>query len=459
MQERLLKLLEKYNVPGPRYTSYPTVPVWRAGVGPEAFRRSLKALPPGETLSLYFHLPFCEQLCHFCGCMRVITRDHSRSRPYLDTLLMELNGIADQLPGGTREVSQVHLGGGTPNFLQPEELLELVAAIHRRFRLQDGAELAIEMHPRTSTPAFCEALAKAGFNRISLGVQDFDPTVQSLINRHQTYQMTADMVELLRGLGFRSFNFDLIYGLPGQTASGWQRTLERVLELRPNRLAVYSYAHVPWKSPVQRSFADADLPSPRSKLELFQAAYQAFTGSGYRAIGMDHFALEDDELSLALERGGLHRNFMGYSTRADAHQLGFGVSAISYVAGNYFQNEKELADYDTAIRHGGLATHRGFLLDRDDAIRRDLITRIMCHGSVNISEFEKKWELEFRNYFTGSFDALISMSEDGLLEIKPEALKIRGEGFLFLRNVAMAFDRYLEGIQSNATHPTFSKTV
>ena len=459
MQDHLLSLLRKYNVAGPRYTSYPTVPAWTEGLQASDYRNSLAGLQAGETLSLYFHLPFCEKLCHFCGCMQVITSDHSRSRPYVNRVLSEIESVAAVLPSDVRKVSQIHFGGGTPNFLQPEELSEIVAAIRRHFAPAADAEWAIEMHPRTSTPAFCENLAKLGFNRISLGVQDFDPKVQALINRFQSYEMTADMVALLRGLGLDSFNFDLIYGLPGQGMEEWRRTLAQVLELKPDRLAVYSYAHVPWKSPVQRSFKDSDLPPPELKLELFKRAYETFLGSGYRPIGMDHFALADDELSRAAENGSLHRNFMGYSTKADAHQIGMGVSAISFVGGNYFQNLKELPAYESAIDRGELASFRGFLLGRDDLIRRDLITRIMCLGKIDAAEFQKKWDIDFGQYFAEGLQGLEGMVSDGLVEVSARGLEVRGEGFLFLRNIAMCFDPYLSAIQGQAKNPTFSKTV
>ncbi len=391
--------------------------------------------------------------------MRVITGDHSRSKPYVEVLLAELERTVAALPAGVRAVSQVHFGGGTPNFLQPEEMAEIVASLRKHFHFQADAEWAIEMHPRTSTAAFCEALAQLGFNRISLGVQDFDPKVQELINRHQTYEQTAEMVAILRGLGFRSFNFDLIYGLPGQNPATWEKTLQQTLALNPDRLAVYSYAHVPWKSPVQRSFQDSDLPPPAMKLALFQKAYEAFTRRGYQPIGMDHFARRDDELSQAAASGGLHRNFMGYSTKAEAHQLGFGVSAISYVGGNYFQNLKELPDYEAAIRSGNLASFRGFLLDNDDALRRDLITRIMCQGQVDWREFERQWKIRPSDYFAEELPALSGFVSDGLLESNADSLRVKGEGFLFLRNIAMTFDRYLEGIRQQAKTPTFSKTV
>jgi oxygen-independent coproporphyrinogen-3 oxidase len=459
MAHALFKLLEKYDVPGPRYTSYPTVPAWTTDVGEHDFRSSLAALKPGEHLSLYFHIPFCETLCHFCGCMKVITKDHSRSRDYVDLLLSEIDRIAGLIPKEAKEAVQIQFGGGTPNFLQPSELEEIMTRVRSRFQFLKDAEIAIEMHPKTSTVAFCERLAKLGFNRISLGVQDFDPQVQKLINRHQTYEMTEAMVSLLRKLGFNAFNFDLIYGLPGQTMEEWRKTWEKILHLRPNRLAVYSYAHVPWVKPYQRSFEDKDLPSPEMKLRLFEEAYRILTQNGYRLIGMDHFALADDELSRALDEGTIHRNFMGYATRAEAHQIGFGVSAISYVGGNYFQNEKELETYSQAVRGGRLATFRGYLLNRDDTIRKDLIRRIMCSGLVRIPEFERQWEIDFRNYFQNDLPELAGFLQNGLLKFDSDEIRIVGEGFLFLRNIAMVFDRYLEEIRREASTPVFSRTV
>ncbi len=459
MRQRLLHLLQKYNVPGPRYTSYPTAPAWKPEVGPADYSASLASLHPEDPLSLYFHLPFCEKLCHFCGCMKVITSDRGRSRDYVDRLLKELELVLEKLPVGAKKVSQLHFGGGTPNFLQPGELKELVRTVRLGFDVIGEAEVAIELHPRTSSREFCEMLRELEFNRISLGVQDFDPRVQNLINRFQTYEQTVEMVKLLRELGFRSFNFDLIYGLPGQSREGWARTIEQILEIRPNRLAVYSYAHVPWISPVQRSFNDSDLPSPAAKLGLFEQAYKAFLQAGYRPIGMDHFALADDELSRAFDQGTLHRNFMGYSTQADAHQLGLGVSSISFVGGNYFQNWKELPHYEAAIQQRRLATFRGFLLSEDDAIRRDLITRIMCLGKIDLADFETKWKLDFDVYFAEDLAALQEIMDDGLLNIDNSQLMVTGEGHLFLRNLAMIFDRYLGKLQNVAKNPIFSKTI
>lgn len=459
MLPTLTTLLHRYNRPGPRYTSYPTVPAWTETVTAADYGKALQRLDQEDRLSLYFHIPFCEKLCHFCGCIKVITPDHSRSAKYVELLLEELNYVSDLLPDWTRSVSQIQFGGGTPNFLQPEELTAIMGAVRRHFEILSAAEIAIEMHPRTSTQAFCDNLKHLGFNRISLGVQDFDPTVQKLIHRFQTYEMTERMVTYLRELGFDSFNFDLIYGLPGQTLETWQKTLQQVLELRPNRLAVYSYAHVPWKAPVQRSFKDADLPPPALKLALFEQAYKTFTANGYRLIGMDHFALMDDELSQAAANGTLHRNFMGYSTRADTHQIGFGVSAISYVGGNYFQNQKELASYYEAIQNSSLATLRGYLLNDDDLIRRDLIMQIMCKGHVDYASFGKRWDIDFRDYFVDELPRLEALAQDGIIEANKRGLRIIGHGFLFLRNVAMAFDSYLAAIQEHSTTPVFSKTV
>lgn len=441
-------LLKKYDLPGPRYTSYPTVPAW----GPQdasSYESSLKTLKKGENLSLYFHLPFCETLCHFCGCTQVITKDHSRSRGYVDLLLKEIDQVASLIPH--REANQIHFGGGTPNFLAPEEMGEIMGRIRSHFKILPSAEIAIEMHPRTSTQAFCEKLKELGFNRISLGVQDLDPKVQKLINRNQTYEMTEKMIRELRALGFSSFNFDLVYGLPGQSSDGWKKTLEQVLGLKPDRLAVYSYAHVPWVRPVQRSFEDSDIPSPAQKLQFFGEALQTFTSHGYRLIGMDHFALKVDELSRALDEGSLHRNFMGYSTRADAHQIGFGMSAISYAGGNYFQNEKELKKYSAVVEEGKLATFRGIILNEDDKIRRDLIMRIMCAGKVDFQGFE--------NYFDQALPQLKGFEEDGLLKLKGRTFQVTSDGLLFLRNIAMVFDKYLEGVRSKSNTPVFSRTV
>lgn len=456
------ELLKKYDVPGPRYTSYPTVPVWKQSVGPADYAKSLSAICPDEPLSLYFHIPFCEQLCHFCGCLQVITRDKSRSRRYVAVLVKEIDTVIGRFNKASGRpslppVSQIHLGGGTPNFLQPAELTQLMQKIRATFNVLPDAEIAIEMHPRTSTRAFCDTLKKEGFNRISLGVQDFDDKVQRLIHRFQTFEMTQDMLSYLRSLGFKNFNFDLIYGLPGQTPKKFAGTLEKTLTLSPDRLAVYSYAHVPWARPVQRSFKDSDIPSPQDKLELFIAAINFFMEHGYRLIGMDHFAKDTDELAIAHQNKTIHRNFMGYSTRADSHQIGFGVSAISYVNGNYFQNTKNIKEYESA--GGQLTTRRGFLLTADDRIRRALINQLMCHLEIDIPKFEKRHRVNFKSYFSKELKRLAPFIQDELLHRQNGHLKVTPRGHLVIRNIAMCFDRYLDKIKKTAQNPVFSRTV
>lgn len=453
------QLLQKYDVPGPRYTSYPTVPIWTETVQVSDYKKNLNAVSGDEMLSLYFHLPFCEKLCHFCGCMQVITKDHSRSRPYVDVLLKEIDAVANELKNCNRLVSQIHFGGGTPNFIKPEEMSLIMQKIREHFRIMPEAEIAIEMHPKTSTEAFCDNLKKEGFNRISLGVQDFDENVQKLINRFQTFEVTRDMVSYLRGLGFNHFNFDLVYGLPGQKVENYPDTLEKALSLKPNRLAVYSYAHVPWVRPVQRSFDDADIPSPETKLKLFELALDYFTTHGFHLIGMDHFAEEHDELYTASKNKSIHRNFMGYSTRADAHQIGFGVSSISYVNGNYFQNQKKIDPYMQAITESGLATYRGFLVNEDDKIRRALITELMCHLELKTKRFGETHKIDFQKYFAEDLKLLEEFKSDQLIVEEGDKLKVVGQGHLVIRNIAMCFDKYLETIKKNARNPVFSRTV
>jgi oxygen-independent coproporphyrinogen-3 oxidase len=459
-QKRLINLLQKYDVPGPRYTSYPTVPAWTEDVAATDYEKSLGLLNSDKKLSFYFHLPFCEKLCHFCGCMQVITKDHTKSAAYTKTLCSEIDRVASCIPQKARDVAQIQFGGGTPNFFKPEEISQIMNAVRHHFNVLPEAEISIEMHPKTSTEPFCDNLKKEGFNRISLGVQDFDERVQRLINRNQTYQVTRGMIDYLRMLGFDAFNIDLVYGLPGQSEKGWSHTLKLITdEVKPNRLAVYSYAHVPWVRPVQRTFKDEDIPSPEQKLAFFAMAYNHLTQNGYRLIGMDHFALEDDALSKALDDGSIHRNFMGYTTISEAHQIGFGMSGISYAHGNYFQNKKKIKDYDTDIQAGKLPIFRGYLLGEDDCIRRALITSIMCQGRVDVVDFEKKWGVVFNEYFGEALPHLQGFVDDNLLKISDKEIQVVGEGFLFLRNIAMCFDPYLEGIRQKSKSPTFSRTV
>lgn len=391
--------------------------------------------------------------------MQVITKDHSRSQPYVETLLREIDTVSSALKNSNKLVSQIHFGGGTPNFIQPDEMRAIMHRIHQHFKILPDAEIAIEMHPKSNTEEFSAMLKEQGFNRISLGVQDFDTEVQTLINRHQTFELTKTMLDMLRGLGFKHFNFDLIYGLPGQTPTKFANTFEKTLTLKPNRLAVYSYAHVPWVRPIQRSFKDTDLPNPEMKLKLCEMAIEFFAQHGFQMIGMDHYADEHDELFLALKNKSIHRNFMGYTTRADAHQIGFGVSSISYAGGNYFQNAKKIDDYAQRVDAGSLATFRGCLLTPEDKIRRDLITELMCHRGVDKIAFGETHNLNFNEHFKADLTLLQSFIEDELLIHNDSEIRISDQGLLVMRNIAMCFDEHLDTIRKNARNPVFSRTV
>ncbi|MFH1357931.1 MAG: oxygen-independent coproporphyrinogen III oxidase, partial [bacterium] len=327
------------------------------------------------------------------------------------------------------------------------------------FTILPNAEIAIEMNPKASSQEFCNNLYQEGFNRISIGVQDFNDSVQKLINRNQTYDITSNFVKRLRDIGFEHFNFDLVYGLPGQTIENFLYTLEKTKELNPNRLAVYSFALVPWAHPEQRSFKNEEVPSPETKVKLFEMAHAFFTKNGYHLIGMDHFAREDDDLYKASKNKTIHRNFMGYSTRSEAHQIGLGASSISYVAGNYFQNQKDVCQYQETIANHGLATVKGFKLSKDDHIRRDFITKLMCDYSVDIDSFSKKHDITFKDYFADDVALLKEFIVDDLLEITPTHLKVTKQGHFVVRNIAMCFDKYLGKIKKTARNPVFSRTV
>lgn len=456
---KLKNTLKKYNVPGPRYTSYPTVPAWTENISELDYKKSLSSLKDNELLSLYFHLPFCENLCHFCGCTQIITKDHSISSDYTQVLIQEMQLVVQSLENSNKRVIQIHFGGGTPNFFKPLEMREIFNTIEENFSIENDAEIAIEMHPRTSKKDFCDELKNLGFNRISLGVQDFNPLVQEKIRRYQSYEMTKDMLEYLRQIGFSHFNFDLIYGLPFQSIEGWRDTLEKVIELNPDRLAVYSYAHVPWVRPGQRGFSDEDLPNADLKLELFDIAYRFLLEAGYNLIGMDHFAKESDDLSKAIKNGSIHRNFMGYSTKAEAHQIGFGMSSISLVNGNYFQNRKKLKSYKENIKSNSLATFKGIIIDKDVLIRRELINNLMCNGLIDFDALGEKYEINSLSYFRNEIDLLNYFINDGMLVKLDNNYKLTQEGYLCMRNIAMVFDKYLDNLQRNSKNPIFSKTI
>ncbi len=453
-----LELLHRYNVPGPRYTSYPTAPVWKEGFGAEDYARVLEesaAAPRPAPLSLYLHLPFCEKLCYFCGCTVVITgSEHSLEEGYLDTLDREIEWVADRV-GPDRPVVQLHLGGGTPTYFTPKNLTRLGRKLRERFVLDPDIEMGVEVDPRVTTREHLMALARLGFNRLSMGVQDFDPRVQTAVNRVQPYAATRDLVEKARSLGFPSVNMDLIFGLPFQTPESFSATIDQVLTIAPDRLAVYSYANVPWMKKHQNVLAP-HLPDEKTKFQIFRTALERFSDAGYEYIGMDHFARPSDELARARANRTLHRNFQGYTTKAGTDLIGFGMSAIGSVGPAYVQNRRELPLWSEAVKHSGAATFRGFRLSEDDRLRRTVIGNLLCHGVVVKGEIEASFGVAFDEYFADALARLAPCAEDGLVELSKSEIRATVLGRVFLRNLAMPFDAYLE---TSPERPVFSKTL
>jgi oxygen-independent coproporphyrinogen-3 oxidase len=450
-----LELVRKYNVPGPRYTSYPPATRFTDELTWEALTGELAANNrTGRDLSLYFHIPFCQTLCWFCGCTTVITTQQGQSATYVDYLRKELAQMATVF-NPRRKVAQLHWGGGTPTFLKPAEIRELGRAIAGQFTFAPDVEAGVEIDPRRISPEHLSALREAGFNRASLGVQDFEAKVQEAVHRIQPLDLTANVIKELRALGFQSINLDLIYGLPFQTVESFARTLDQVLELGPDRLAVFSYAHVPWLKPSQKILERA-LPSADTKLQILQLIVEKLTGPGnYTYIGMDHFARRDDELAVAQRNKTLHRNFQGYSTHGDADIYAFGMSSISQTPNAYWQNLKELPAYYAALDAGKSTFARGYLMTEDDKIRRETIMRLMCDLSLNYGEMSQKLGIRFADYFAGELESLSDLAVDGLIERTASGFDVTAEGRLFIRNIAMRFDAYLP----KETERRFSKTI
>lgn len=454
-------LLRRYDRAAPRYTSYPTAPQFQPGFGAAEFIAAARASnedPIPRPLSLYVHVPFCHSPCFYCGCTRVITRDPARGEAYLRRLGREVERVAP-LFDRDRDVIQLHLGGGTPNFLSAPQIAGLAQHLRKHFRFsdRDDRDVSIELDPRHVDAADIAALAAAGFNRASLGVQDFDPEVQRAVNRVQGVAETLAVIEACRAHGFRSVNLDLIHGLPRQTREGFGRTLDTTIAARPDRIAIYSYAHLPELFKAQRQIEAADLPSAEDKLGLLQLAIEKLAAAGYRHIGMDHFALPGDELSLAQARGDLHRNFMGYTTHADSDLIGLGVSAISHIGDSFSQNHRDLPGWQAAIDGGHLPVWRGLAMNRDDVLRADLIQRLMCQGEIDVEALESDYRIVFREYFADALDRLAPLVADGLVACTPQRIRITSRGRLLVRHVAMCFDRYLH---SAATQPArFSKAI
>src|SRR5690348_6175394 len=451
------EFLALYNRPGPRYTSYPTAPVWRDDFRIEDFDRACQQAEAAHTpVSLYMHLPFCESLCLFCACNVVITKDHSVALPYLTTLKREIEHAGGQV-SRSRPVVQFHWGGGTPTYLTPEQMEDLFAFTAEKFSFAPDAEIGIEVDPRVTTAEHLETLRRLGFNRLSMGIQDFDPEVQRAVKRVQPREMTAELIARSRALGFDSINVDLIYGLPYQTADRFSRTVDEVLGLAPDRIALFSYAHVPWIRKQQGSLA-ATLPEGMEKFRIFCAAIEKFLRAGYQYIGMDHFAKPGDELAIAQKQRTLHRNFQGYTTKAGADLYGMGVSSISAIGSTYAQNYRELPRYTEAVERRGAATMRGYRLSEDDRLRRALITRLLCHAVICRSEISREFGIDFDDYFAPELTRLHPFLEDRLVELDSDEIRVTILGRIFIRNLAMIFDPYLEK-QHLAEQPLFSKTL
>ena len=455
-------LLRRYDRPGPRYTSYPTAPQFYAGFGERELREVATASngdPIPRRLSLYVHVPFCESPCFYCGCNRIITRDKARGEAYLARLYREI-ALTAGLFDRDREVIQLHFGGGTPNFLSPAQLRDVVDTLRSYFRFSDAADrdISIELDPRFVDADDIAALGKIGFNRASFGVQDFDPAVQEAVNRIQSVEQTRAVIDACRGNGFRSVNVDLIYGLPNQTPDGFARTLDTVAEMRPDRVAVYGYAHMPHLFKPQKQLDASLLPSGETKLALLQLAIEKLTAAGYLYIGMDHFALPDDELALAQARGGLHRNFMGYTTHADSDLVGLGVSAISHIGDSFSQNPRDLPSWQAALDEGRLPVFRGMRMNEDDQLRADLIQQLMCQGEIPVAALERRYAIDFAEYFALALDRLAPLAEDGLVRVEEQRIVVTSRGRLLLRNIAMCFDHYLDQPATVAT-PRFSRAI
>ncbi len=451
------EFLAGYNRPGPRYTSYPTAPVWKDDFGPDDLEQSYARAEAARTpVSLYMHLPFCENLCLFCACNVVITKDHGVAPPYLATLKREIESVSRHI-SRERQVAQFHWGGGTPTYLTPAQMEELFGYATERFRFAPDAEIGIEVDPRVTSREHLESLKRLGFNRLSLGIQDFDPEVQQTIHRIQPFEMTRDLIQAARSLGFPSINVDLIYGLPHQTAERFACTVDQVLTFAPDRVAMFSYAHVPWLRKQQGALA-LHLPEGMEKFRIFCAGLGKFLGAGYQYIGMDHFAKPDDELAVAQRNRTLHRNFQGYTTKAGADLYGMGVSAISAIGNTYAQSYRELPQYTEAIERRGLATMRGYRLSEDDRLRRAVISRLLCHAVIRKDEIAGEYGVNFDDYFAAELEHLQSFVADRLVRLTPGEIGVTPLGRIFIRNVAMLFDPYLEK-QRLAERPLFSKTL
>ncbi len=454
------ELLTRFDVPGPRYTSYPTADRFVEAFSQVDLHQALDVRNHGlgqknRPLSIYVHIPFCESLCYYCACNKIITKHHEKAEPYLRYLAKEVELYTSSIGIG-QSVSQLHLGGGTPTFLSDDELRELMAVLKRSFSFVAGGEYSVEVDPRTVNDERLALLYELGFNRLSFGVQDFDPEVQKAVHRIQPAEQVFALVASARKMGFESINVDLIYGLPKQTPESFDRTLKQINELRPDRIALYAYAHLPERFKPQRRILAAELPVASSKIAMLSRSMDALMNAGYVYVGMDHFALPDDALAVAKRQGRLHRNFQGYSTQPDCDLIGLGVSAIGRMGGTYSQNAKTMEEYVDMLDNGNLPIVKGLALSRDDLIRRAWIMAIMCQGHIQFDAFNEAWLIDAKKYFAPELGQLETLQSQGLVELTDGGLQVTPMGWFFVRGVAMVFDKYL---QADRNRTRFSKII
>jgi len=453
-------LIRQYDVSGPRYTSYPTADRFVEAFTAQDYALALEQRRSGAAalalpLSLYVHIPFCESLCYYCACNKIITKHHDRSAAYLRYLSREVD-LHTQHMGVGQPVSQLHLGGGSPTFLSDAELHDLMGLLRRNFKFVPGGEYSIEIDPRTIDAKRLDVLAELGFNRLSFGIQDFDPAVQKAVHRVQPAEQVFELVAAARARGFESVNADLIYGLPEQTPESFDRTLAQITELRPERIALYAYAHLPERFKPQRRISSVEIPTAAAKVSMLARSMAAFMAAGYVYIGMDHFALPNDSLAVAKRQGRLHRNFQGYSTQPDCDMIGLGVSSIGRVGATYSQNAKTLEEYYDFLDQGQFPIVRGLALSRDDLVRRAVIMALMCQGRLSFESIELAYLVNFKQYFAKELETMVAQAEQGLVTVDESGIQVTTKGWFFVRAVAMVFDRYL---QTDRTRTKFSKIL
>ncbi|MCU7939216.1 MAG: oxygen-independent coproporphyrinogen III oxidase [gamma proteobacterium symbiont of Bathyaustriella thionipta] len=440
------QLIKRYDKAGPRYTSYPTAVQFGDEYTADTYKKfAEKSNQSGQALSLYFHIPFCDTVCFYCGCNKVVTKDRSKAAPYLDRVYKEIEMQA-KLFDPSRKVDQLHWGGGTPTFISHDEMRELMTVTRKHFNLHDddSGEYSIEIDPREVSRDSIKLLRELGFNRMSLGVQDFNPAVQKAVNRIQSREETLAALTAAREENFKSISVDLIYGLPLQTVESFDQTLDELIEISPDRVSVFNYAHLPERFKPQRRINEDELPPASVKLEIFKHCMEKLTNAGYVYIGMDHFAKQDDELTIAQNNGKLYRNFQGYATHADCDLVGIGITSIGTIANSFAQNVRTMDEYYEKIDQGELAIFRGVEIDNDDLIRREAIMQLICHFKLNFNDVEKHFNINFNDYFSVELERYKTMVNDGLITMDERSIEVTSRGRLLIRNICMVFDRYIK---------------